>query len=249
MPRLTIRQHGASASIPRHPIAGNLQKPEERKANRGWTAAVARRNSQYLQRIDFERVDGTPYAVTLTLPAWQMEQVTPVVMHRLIDVMIKYLRRHGMLHFHWIIEFTARRMPHIHMSVWMADRYEEWDRHLRQYIVWDNNESAVVSNVVVKWLELTEAEGLHTSSNSQDVQLIDGTRRGSSTSRNTASAASNTTSGHWITCQTNGVTVPARCGDTTGKCQWLTTAFCLWTCGLSTSSAERRANGVAPMPA
>ena len=87
MPRLTIRQHGASASIPRHPIAGNLQKPEERKANRGWTAAVARRNSQYLQRIDFERVDGTPYAVTLTLPAWQMEQVTPVVMHRLIDVM------------------------------------------------------------------------------------------------------------------------------------------------------------------
>lgn len=56
----------------------------------------------------------------------------------------------------------------------MADRYEEWDRHLRQYIVWDNNESAVVSNVVVKWLELTEAEGLHTSSNSQDVQLIDG---------------------------------------------------------------------------
>lgn len=60
------------------------------------------------------------------------------------------------------------------MSVWMADRYEEWDRHLRQYIVWDNNESAVVSNVVVKWLELTEAEGLHTSSNSQDVQLIDG---------------------------------------------------------------------------
>lgn len=174
MPRLTIRQHGASASIPRHPIAGNLQKPEERKANRGWTAAVARRNSQYLQRIDFERVDGTPYAVTLTLPAWQMEQVTPVVMHRLIDVMIKYLRRHGMLHFHWIIEFTARRMPHIHMSVWMADRYEEWDRHLRQYIVWDNNESAVVSNVVVKWLELTEAEGLHTSSNSQDVQLIDG---------------------------------------------------------------------------
>ena len=115
MPRLTIRQHGASASIPRHPIAGNLQKPEERKANRGWTAAVARRNSQYLQRIDFERVDGTPYAVTLTLPAWQMEQVTPVVMHRLIDVMIKYLRRHGMLHFHWIIEFTARRMPHIGM--------------------------------------------------------------------------------------------------------------------------------------
>ena len=103
-----------------------------------------------------------------------MERVTPVVMHRLIDVMIKYLRRHGMLHFHWIIEFTARRMPHIHMSVWMADRYEEWDRHLRQYIVWDNNESAVVSNVVVKWLELTEAEGLHTSSNSQDVQLIDG---------------------------------------------------------------------------
>lgn len=249
MPRLTIRQHGASASIPRHPIAGNLQKPEERKANRGWTAAVARRNSQYLQRIDFERVDGTPYAVTLTLPAWQMEQVTPVVMHRLIDVMIKYLRRHGMLHFHWIIEFTARRMPHIHMSVWMADRYEEWDRHLRQYIVWDNNESAVVSNVVVKWLELTEAEGLHTSSNSQDVQLIDGNeawlvyiaKHGIRGVKHYQRALDNMPD-EWR----DGA---GAMWDTTGKCQWLTTAFCLWTCGLSTSSAERRANGVAPMPA
>lgn len=174
MPRLTIRQHGASASIPRHPIAGGLQKPGERKANRGWTAAVARRNSQYLQRIDFENVDGTPYAVTLTLPAWQMEQVTPTVLHRLIDVMLKYLRRHGMLHFHWIVEFTAKRMPHIHMSIWMNDRYEEWDRSLRQYVVWDNDEGRVVANIVIKWLELTAAEGLHVSSKSQDVQLIDG---------------------------------------------------------------------------
>lgn len=174
MPRLTIRQHGTSASIPHHRDAGNLQQPQERTVNKGWTAAVARRNSQYLQRIDFENVNGTPYAVTLTLPAWQMEQVTPEVLHRLIDVMLKYLRRHGMTHFHWIIEFTAQRMPHIHMTVWMNDRYEEWDRHLRQYVVWDNDESRVVSNVVIKWMELTAAEGLRVSSRSQDVQLIDG---------------------------------------------------------------------------
>ena len=154
-----------------------------------------------------------------------------------------------MLHFHWIIEFTARRMPHIHMSVWMADRYEEWDRHLRQYIVWDNNESAVVSNVVVKWLELTEAEGLHTSSNSQDVQLIDGNEAW------LVYIAKHGIRGvkHYQRALDN---MPDEWRDGAGamwghdgKCQWLTTAFCLWTCGLSTSSAERRANGVAPMPA
>ena len=187
--------------------------------------------------------------MTLTLPAWQMEQVTPVVMHRLIDVMIKYLRRHGMLHFHWIIEFTARRMPHIHMSVWMADRYEEWDRHLRQYIVWDNNESAVVSNVVVKWLELTEAEGLHTSSNSQDVQLIDGNEA-------------------WLVYIAKhgirGVKHYQRALDNMPD-EWRDGAGAMWghdrkmpvaddsvlpmDMRLSTSSAERRANGVAPMPA
>ena len=174
MPRLTIRQHGMSISVPRQPNTENLHPPKERKANKGWTFAVARRNSQYLQQIDFEKVKGTPYAVTLTLPVWQMKQVTPAALHRLIDVMLKYLRRRGMLHFHWIIEFTARRMPHIHMTIWMDNEYEEWDRHLREYVKRDNNEARVVANVVAKWLQVTSDKGLYASARSQDVQLIDG---------------------------------------------------------------------------
>ncbi len=70
MPRITVRRHGASASIPHVGVHnGTLQSDPTRTANRGWTPAVARRNAQFLQRVDFGMMEGIPYALTLTLPA------------------------------------------------------------------------------------------------------------------------------------------------------------------------------------
>ena len=82
MPRITVRRHGASASIP-HIGAhnGTPQSEPTRTANKGWTTAVARRNAQFLQRVDFDMMEGMPYALTLTLPAKSMEHVTPDLLH------------------------------------------------------------------------------------------------------------------------------------------------------------------------
>ena len=175
MPRITVRRHGASASIPHVGVHnGTLQSDPTRTANRGWTPAVARRNAQFLQRVDFGMMEGIPYALTLTLPAKSMERVTPDLLHRLIDVMLKYLARRGMKHFHWVIEFTAKHMPHVHMTVWMSDTHQRWNPKTHQHETVDNDLVTVTGIVVGKWLDVTADCGIHTSGQSQDVQLLDG---------------------------------------------------------------------------
>lgn len=174
MPRITVRRHGCSASIPKASSQIGNRRPEQRKANRGWTLAVARRNAQFLQRIDFSVVRGRPYAVTLTLPVRSMHQVTPELLHRFIDIMLKYLGRRGLLNFHWVIEFTASHMPHIHMTVWMADTYERWDAESRRHVTVENDLTAVTGNVVGKWLALAAEHSIRASGRSQDVEPLDG---------------------------------------------------------------------------
>ncbi|WP_195215055.1 rolling circle replication-associated protein [Bifidobacterium breve] len=163
MPRLTIRRHGASACIPHRP-APNAGKPPVRQANRGWTRAAARRNAQYLQRLDFAAIRGRAYAATLTIPAQAMNRVTPERMHRWLDTLIKHLHRHGLLHYHWVIEFTARHTPHIHMTIWMDDG--------------QNNqavESAETTALVIgKWLAITNNDGIPTTGKAQDARPLDG---------------------------------------------------------------------------
>ncbi|MGN2357846.1 hypothetical protein [Bifidobacterium longum] len=119
-------------------------------------------------------MEGIPYALTLTLPAKSMERVTPDLLHRLIDVMLKYLARRGMKHFHWVIEFTAKHMPHVHMTVWMSDTHQRWNPKTHQHETVDNDLVTVTGIVVGKWLDVTADCGIHTSGQSQDVQLLDG---------------------------------------------------------------------------
>lgn len=173
MPRLSIRAHGASASIPLAPSLSSKQ-PEKRSLNTGWSLAVARRNNRFLQSIDFDAIQGRAYEITLTLPVRAMGKVTPEMMHRMIDTMLKHLKRRGLLYFHWVIEFTASHMPHIHMTVWMSGNYRTWDRYSRCYVMIENTLAVVTMNVVGKWLALSQSEGLYASARSQDVQELDG---------------------------------------------------------------------------
>lgn len=174
LPRLTMRLHGASASIPRLPDGDKVVRPVMRRDNIGWTMGVARRNAQFLQRIDFDRMPGVPYSLTFTVPVAAMSRVTPEAMHRWIDSMLKYLGRRGMLGFHWVIEFTASHMPHIHMTVWLDAEYEIWNRHTKCYERRVNDLGEVTMNAVGQWLALTHAAGIRTMGSAQDVQRLDG---------------------------------------------------------------------------
>lgn len=137
MPTITIRAHGASATRNQtvvNPETGEIVKltafqPPERTATKGWTVNVARRNEQRLQQIDFDAVEGFPAFVTLTMPSGQMSDVSAAMFHGWLKRWLQYMKRHGMRHYYWILEFQATGNPHLHLLVWLN---HDWDA-LEQY--------------------------------------------------------------------------------------------------------------------
>lgn len=132
MPTISIRAHGVSAARNQtlvDPTTGEIMKltafqPPERTATRGWTSNVARRNEQRLQQIDFEHVDGVPAFVTLTMPSSQMGEVSAADFHGWLKRWLQYMKRHGLQHYYWILEFQASGNPHLHVLAWLD---HDWD--------------------------------------------------------------------------------------------------------------------------
>ncbi len=144
MPTISIRVHGVSATRNQtlvNPETGEIVKltafqPPERTATKGWTSNVARRNEQRLQQIDFDAVDGVPAFVTLTMPAQQMADVSASMFHGWLKRWLQYMKRHGMQHYYWILEFQATGNPHLHVLVWldhMPDALETY-KALRSWV-------------------------------------------------------------------------------------------------------------------
>ena len=112
MPTITIRAHGVSATRNQtvvNPETGEIVKltafqPPERTATKGWTVNVARRNEQRLQQIDFD-------AVTLTMPSGQMSDVSAAMFHGWLKRWLQFMKRHGLVHYYWILEFQASGTP------------------------------------------------------------------------------------------------------------------------------------------
>lgn len=132
MPTISIRQHGISASRNQqlvNPETGEIMKlaafnQPERTATKGWTVNVARRNEQRLQQIDFDAVDGFPAFVTLTMPSGQMSEVSAADFHGWLKRWLQFMKRHGLQHYYWILEFQASGNPHLHVLVWLD---HDWD--------------------------------------------------------------------------------------------------------------------------
>lgn len=144
MPTISIRQHGVSATRNQtvvNPATGEIVKltafqPPERTATKGWTPNVARRNEQRLQQIDFDGIDGVPAFVTLTMPSGQMGEVSAADFHGWLKRWIQYMKRHGMSHYYWILEFQASGNPHLHVLVWLdhdCDPLEQY-KALRSWV-------------------------------------------------------------------------------------------------------------------
>ena len=132
MPTISIRAHGMSASKFQqivNPETGEIVKladfqPPERTATKGWTVNVARRNEQRLQQVDFNAIEGVPAFVTLTMPSGQMSEVSAAEFHGWLKRWLQFMKRHGLRHYYWILEFQASGNPHLHVLAWL-DR--DWD--------------------------------------------------------------------------------------------------------------------------
>lgn len=144
MPTITIRAHGVSATRNQtvvNPETGEIVKltafqPPERTATKGWTVNVARRNEQRLQQIDFDAVEGFSAFVTLTMPSGQMSDVSAAMFHGWLKRWLQFMKRHGLVHYYWILEFQASGNPHLHVLVWLdhePDALEQY-KALRSWV-------------------------------------------------------------------------------------------------------------------
>ena len=144
MPTISIRQHGVSATRNQtvvNPVTGEIVKladfqPPERTATKGWTVNVARRNEQRLQQVDFDAVDGFPAFVTLTMPSQQMSDVSAAMFHGWLKSWLRFMKRHGMNHYYWILEFQASGNPHLHVLTWIDHEPEPLETYkaLRSWV-------------------------------------------------------------------------------------------------------------------
>ena len=149
MALVSIARHGYSAA------GGNMQgiPPQGRGDSRGWSKRSRKSNEEFLQSIDFHGLSGSPYAVTLTLPTTRTPDAAEF--HAMLKAYLMRLKRYGAIRWHWLIEWTMKHQPHIHMVVWAP---ADW-------IFFDVDAKAL-------WLEIAKKHGFECRLTAQDVKRV-----------------------------------------------------------------------------
>lgn len=157
MPLVQVYHSGTSASV----LSGVAPKNHERGLAQGWTQGSAARNNRFLMSIKSDSLTGTPWALTLTIPAADAgrgELPDSRKFHAMLRSMIEVMRRLGALRWHWVIEMTSKQTPHIHMAVWMPV---------------DLDAAKVQLRIRGAWERITKSAGLRVSQAAQDVKRMD----------------------------------------------------------------------------
>lgn len=113
MPTITSYLNGMSAGM-----GGGNPSPSKRGEVNGWSAAAVRRHTRWLYSVDAESITGVGLAVTLTV-----RDIPPssVEFHTARRQFEKRMQRAGLLSSHWVIEWTRRRRPHLHMALYWPE--------------------------------------------------------------------------------------------------------------------------------
>jgi hypothetical protein len=154
MAKVTFGPNGLKAAVPG---PGN-PNPAKRGNIVGWSAAAARRNRTFLQSVVLPDVEGAGFFFTLTvrdLPASSKEWA------RMVDVWLKWIRAHGCIRHHWVVEFQRRGVPHLHVVAYWPTA------HVQSDLGWHDPLFGAVDH----WLALTAHLG--SSPLSQQVRQCD----------------------------------------------------------------------------
>ncbi len=105
--RITINLHGSKSGT----APGAMPSKHERGEVSGWSSKAARRNTEFLQTVEYEGLTGIGMAFTGTILRCPD---TPDDWHSLRNAFIRRLKRLGMIRFHWVTEWQRRGVPHLH---------------------------------------------------------------------------------------------------------------------------------------
>lgn len=121
MPKMRMLHSGVSLFAGTGVSADRMTERQKhnRADNRGWTTQATRNLANYLMALDLVAVAGYPCEATLTIPADCMGRVSSELMHRMLHNWLRAMGRHGMSHYVWVLEFTANRTAHIHVTMWL----------------------------------------------------------------------------------------------------------------------------------
>lgn len=156
MPVVSVYANGSSASV----IGTTTPSKTSRGNAQGWSVGSARRNDHFLQSVRFDQLTGEPWALTLTIPsadAGKGAVPDSAEFHAMLRAMIERLRRAGAVRWHWVIEMTAKKTPHVHASVWFAASAPEAERALK---------------IRTAWAKITAKHGIAVSQRAQCVKRM-----------------------------------------------------------------------------
>jgi hypothetical protein len=91
--------------------------PPPKTKNKGWTVNAVRNNVKFLESVNTQKLSGYGYAFTLTIKDCPL---TPQRWHKSLDIYLKRLRRLDLICYHWVTEWQARGVPHLHMSAFFS---------------------------------------------------------------------------------------------------------------------------------
>lgn len=123
MPVLKSYPAGVSMHMP---AAVSNHQRAKRGRIAGWTAEAVRRHTQWLKTVLWMELTGFGYAITLTMGECPP---TPETFHQMRKAMLKRFERMDAIRIHWVVEWTRRKVPHLHLSVYFTralTKAEEW---------------------------------------------------------------------------------------------------------------------------
>lgn len=98
---------------------GHNLTPPLRGVVSGWSTASLRRNRAFLYSVDVDSLQAHPgLALTLTLKDCPPSAVEWT---RARDAFLESIRRDGFSFVHWVTEWQKRRVPHLHLAVFLPE--------------------------------------------------------------------------------------------------------------------------------
>jgi hypothetical protein len=130
--------------------------PGERGEVKGWSLGSSRSNTRFLYSVRFEDLDGQGWSVSLSL------KDCPTAEHwnKARIAWLRRLDRLGVLRVHWITEWQARGVPHLHAALWF-DGYAEG-------MEWVNLDVAIWGG----WCDVVRGLGMEAADCSQHTASI-----------------------------------------------------------------------------
>lgn len=121
---MTVRANGASVATVSDAVRNNRPVSfDHSKTSRGWTKNMARRCRNAFLDMDVTTLK-FPLAITLTLKSDHIHE-SAESFAKSMKAFMRKMRKAGMLHYAYVVEFTKSNTPHIHM---LADFNEPMDK-------------------------------------------------------------------------------------------------------------------------